>query len=107
VLQREGTVLPSITARLLENASDKETVVIANAAGGLYGGGVDTTPSALTTFVMAMILYPDVLKLAQAEVDRVVGHDRLPIFTDWPQLPYVDAVIREVHRRPFDRGPRY
>ena len=40
------------------------------------------------TFVMAMILYPDVQKKAQEEIDRVVGSDRLPDFQDRKSLPY-------------------
>lgn len=34
----------------------------------------------------------------QAEVDRVVGRDRLPTFEDRPFLPYVDWVVWECLR---------
>jgi len=44
--------------------------------------GVDTTPTALTVFIMAMTLYPEVQKKAQAELDHVVGTERLPTFAD-------------------------
>ena len=47
------------------------------------------------TFVMAMLLYPDVQKKAQEEIDRVIGSDRLPEHTDRGSLPYVNAVMRE------------
>ncbi|KAH0830111.1 cytochrome P450 [Lanmaoa asiatica] len=56
---------------------------------------VDTS---LTVFTLAMILYPDVWKRAQAEIDAVVGTDCLPDFSDRPALPYVDAIIRETVR---------
>ncbi|KAF8437645.1 cytochrome P450, partial [Boletus edulis BED1] len=36
-----------------------------------------------------------VSKRAQAEIDTVVGTDRLPDFGDRPALPYVNATIRE------------
>ena len=52
----------------------------------------------MTTFFLAMVLYPDVQKKAQAEIDRVVGKDRLPDFTDRNDLPYVDALLRELLR---------
>jgi len=42
-----------------------------------------------------MLLYPDVLRRAQAEIDAVIGSDRLPTFEDRPNLPYVDAVLKE------------
>lgn len=40
----------------------------------------------------------DVQKKAQAEIDAVVGNDRLPTFADRPNLPYIDAVVSEVFR---------
>lgn len=49
-------------------------------------------------FVLAMVLYPDVQKCAQAEIDSVIGNDRLPLFEDRESLPYVDAIVREVLR---------
>lgn len=45
-----------------------------------------------------MVLYPDVQKKAQAEIDAVVGQDRLPTFTDRDSLPYVNALFKEVLR---------
>ncbi|KAK8052460.1 hypothetical protein PG993_003845 [Apiospora rasikravindrae] len=35
---------------------------------------------------------------AQADLDRVVGRDRLPAFEDRAQLPYIDAIVSEVLR---------
>jgi cytochrome P450 len=49
-------------------------------------------------FVLAMVLYPDVQKRAQAEIDSVIGRDQLPTFTDRASLPYIDAVLRETLR---------
>jgi cytochrome P450 len=45
-----------------------------------------------------MILFPDVQKKAQAEIDAVVGPDRLPSFADRDSPPYTDALVKEVHR---------
>jgi cytochrome P450 len=45
-----------------------------------------------------MTLFPEVQKKAQAEIDAVVGNDRLPKFTDRKQLPYVEALAKEVLR---------
>jgi cytochrome P450 len=45
-----------------------------------------------------MTLYPEVQAKAQAEIDTVVGSTRLPHFSDRHQLPYVDAVLKEVYR---------
>ncbi|KAG6806532.1 hypothetical protein H0H92_010920, partial [Tricholoma furcatifolium] len=56
------------------------------------------TAGILHAFVLACILYPDWVVTAQKEIDAVVGSDRMPSFQDRPHLPYVEAIIREVHR---------
>ncbi|KAG2118778.1 cytochrome P450 [Suillus discolor] len=61
-------------------------------------GSYDTTTSALMTFALAMVLYPDVQRRAQAEIDSVVGRDRLPTFEDRTLLPYIESVLRETLR---------
>ena len=45
-----------------------------------------------------MALYPEVQKKAQAEIDTVIGPNRLPDFGDRPSLPYINAVVKEVMR---------
>ena len=45
-----------------------------------------------------MVLHPEVQVKAQAEIDNVIGRDRLPTFEDRPNLPYVDALVKEVLR---------
>ena len=45
-----------------------------------------------------MILYPEVQRKAQAEIDQTVGNSRLPDFSDQDALPYVQAVLKEVFR---------
>ena len=45
-----------------------------------------------------MMVYPEVQKTAQEEIDRVVGSDRLPTMTDREHLPYIEAVVKETLR---------
>ena len=45
-----------------------------------------------------MAIHPEVAKKAQAELDAVVGSDRLPTFSDREHLPYIDALTKEVFR---------
>ena len=40
-----------------------------------------------------MVLYPAATKKAQAELDTVIGKDRLPVLSDRPDLPYVTAFL--------------
>jgi cytochrome P450 len=50
------------------------------------------------TLFLAMVLYPEVQKKAQAEIDKVVGPNRLPDFHDRDFLPYINAVLKETLR---------
>ena len=45
-----------------------------------------------------MVLYPEVQKKAQAEIDTIIGPNRLPDFGDRSSLPYINAVVKEVMR---------
>jgi len=54
--------------------------------------------SALKTFILAMMVYPDVQKKAQASIDAFLQEEQLPTFTDRAGLPYIDAVLKEVLR---------
>lgn len=45
-----------------------------------------------------MTLYPDVQLRAREEIDRVVGMKRVPTLEDRPNLPYVEAVVKECFR---------
>ena len=45
---------------------------------------------------LAMALYLEVQKKAQAEIDAVVGPHHLPEFDDHPSLPYINAIIKEL-----------
>ena len=45
-----------------------------------------------------MVLHPEVQAKAQAELDRVIGTDRLPELSDNEGMPYIEAVIRETLR---------
>ncbi|KAK1758584.1 cytochrome P450 [Echria macrotheca] len=66
--------------------------------GTLMEGGSDTTSSLIISFIHAMTKWPEVLKKAQEEVDRVVGEDRSPTWNDFAQLPYITACVKEAHR---------
>jgi len=47
---------------------------------------------------MAMALYPEAQAHAQAEIDDVVGHGWLPRFQDRKDMPYCNALVKEVYR---------
>ena len=48
------------------------------------------------TFMLAMVLYPDVQKRGKEAVDQVLDGKRLLTFDD--NIPYVDALVKETLR---------
>ncbi|KAF8828256.1 hypothetical protein HHX47_DHR4000894 [Lentinula edodes] len=90
----------SFAADLLKDkgiSSEKLTDLKWSAA-SFYAAGSDTTVSVVYSYLMAAILYPRVQRMAQAEVDSVVGKDRLPSFQDRDSLPYIEALVKELYR---------
>lgn len=50
-------------------------------------------------FILAMVLYPEVARKIQAEVDSVLGNaERLPRVEDRKYMPYVRSAVLEVLR---------
>jgi len=78
--------------------------VIKPALNALFAGGVHTSVATIKVFLTAMMLYPEVQKKAQHELDEVLGTSsrnevlRLPTFDDRKQLHYINALIKEVLR---------
>ncbi|KAJ3977109.1 cytochrome P450 [Lentinula raphanica] len=95
-----GTAEPSYVSQLVEGQTltAEQEFEIKWSSASLYSGGADTTVSAIHSFFKAMALYPDVQAKAQAELDAVVGNDRLPSFEDRDHLPYMQAVTLETLR---------
>ncbi|KAF8488636.1 cytochrome P450 [Russula emetica] len=95
-----GESRPSFCASLLQHPdrSALGELEMSFLAGALYGAGAETTSTTLSWWMLAMIAFPKVQRRAQAEIDAVVGRDRLPTFDHTPRLPYVQAIIREVLR---------
>lgn len=45
-----------------------------------------------------MCLYPEVQRRARAELDRIIGNERLPGIGDRANLPYIEAIMKETFR---------
>ncbi|KAK7453313.1 hypothetical protein VKT23_011989 [Stygiomarasmius scandens] len=51
----------------------------------------------MSTF-LALSHHPEVQHKAQKELDAVIGHGRLPSYSDQKDLPYIQAILKEVQR---------
>ncbi|KAJ3562903.1 hypothetical protein NP233_g9292 [Leucocoprinus birnbaumii] len=99
----DGSIRPSFLSRSLEEVSeskDRERLerVIENIGGTFIGGGTDTGVTAVTNLIVALLLFPSVQKRAQKELDAVIGRSRLPSLEDKPNLPYLNALVKELFR---------
>lgn len=54
--------------------------------------------AAIQSLFLVLVLYPDVQRKAQEEIDAVIGSDRLPGLSDRPNLPYVNCIVSEMLR---------
>ncbi|KAI0885431.1 cytochrome P450 [Annulohypoxylon maeteangense] len=91
-----GEAKPCLCVDLVR-AQDKEgfsDLTAAYVSGSLLEAGSDTTSATLVGWSQAMLLFPEVCKAAQAEIDRVCG-DRLPDLNDLPDLPYIRGCMKE------------
>ncbi|KIJ33444.1 hypothetical protein M422DRAFT_264547 [Sphaerobolus stellatus SS14] len=88
--------LSEIVADAASRPDDEE--VIKNTAATMFVGGTDTTVNTVRAFMLAMILYPEVQKKAQREIDAFLGLQRLPEVGDMHNLPYVMAICKEALR---------
>ncbi|KAI8974507.1 cytochrome P450 [Trametes punicea] len=91
-----GGVKESMVTRLVEEHVEEDLARSLTAT--IYAAGGDTTNAAVHAFFLAMAMHPQVQRKAQAELDAVVGPDRLPDFSHQRSLPYVNATLKEVLR---------
>ncbi|KAF8308968.1 cytochrome P450 [Clavulina sp. PMI_390] len=99
--EKEGSNPESFSTRMLNdplNTLDQASIM--HAAGSGFVAGTETTTGSLMNFIYAMLLHPEVQQKAQDEIDRVIGHDRLPTHEDYAagRLPYVEAIFKETIR---------
>ncbi|KAI7184317.1 putative cytochrome P450 [Hortaea werneckii] len=101
--QGQTEAVPDSLCKLLLELKEKEPLPLSEkhfsyVPASLFGAGSDTTASTLCSAFLALVTHPDVLKIAQAELDSMIGQDRMPTFADEPNLPYIRALCKETLR---------
>ncbi|KAI0752864.1 cytochrome P450 [Daedaleopsis nitida] len=94
-----GALLEKLTSSPPKDSSiEQEEDLIKNIGAISFDAGADTTLSTIQATLLALSLQPDILRRVQAELDAVVGPNRLPEYSDRESLVYLDAVIKETFR---------
>lgn len=64
----------------------------------MFAAGTDTSFITLDWGMTELIMNPQVMKKAQAEVRSIVGERKFILESDLPQLHYLKAVVKEIFR---------
>ncbi|KAL3536871.1 hypothetical protein ACH5RR_000237 [Cinchona calisaya] len=64
----------------------------------LYQASTETSAGTLEWAFSLLLRHPEVMKKAQAEIDRVIDNNRLMGDSDMAQLPYLRCIIKETMR---------
>ncbi|KAJ7610297.1 cytochrome P450 [Mycena polygramma] len=94
----DGTAVPSYTTAMLEETKGEDDEGVLGTAALIYSGGLDTTMSSLMSAFTMLVANPIIQARAQAEMDIVIGKDRLPTFSDRDRLPYMHCIVTETLR---------
>ncbi|KQK04088.1 flavonoid 3',5'-hydroxylase 1 [Brachypodium distachyon] len=65
----------------------------------VFTAGTDTSSSTIEWALAEMLLNPAIMRRAQAEMDALIGRDRLLRDSDTPNLPYLHAICKETFRK--------
>ncbi|KAL1900977.1 hypothetical protein Sste5346_002040 [Sporothrix stenoceras] len=71
--------------------------------GVLVEGGADTTASSILTLIACLARHPEYQRMAQVEIDALCGAPeddtpktaRMPIWSDFAALPFVNSIVKE------------
>lgn len=113
-------MVPSLLHEILTGQSKFEEPALVSAASSIFTGthclhsklymlksdltasiliaATDTTTAVLSNFLILITTHPEAQRKAFQEILDVVGTSRLPSLADQPDLPYLHAMMREVHR---------
>ncbi|KAJ7881993.1 cytochrome P450 [Mycena olivaceomarginata] len=95
LLQHFPPWFPGAKHHLEEDEKEED---LKDTAATMFAAGESTTWSALTIFILAMILHPEIQAKAQQEIDSVVGDLCLPELKDRVDLPFVKSILQETFR---------
>ncbi|GFU71761.1 uncharacterized protein TNCV_130651 [Trichonephila clavipes] len=64
----------------------------------IFFEGTESTSLQIISLLLELSKHPEAQRVAQEEMDAVIGRERLPSWLDKQNLPYVDATLQELYR---------
>ncbi|KAI3471555.1 hypothetical protein Pfo_028205 [Paulownia fortunei] len=101
---KEGEVVKDLLDILLDIAEDGSSEMKLTRENikafilDLFAAGTDTSAITVEWALAELINHPDVLKKAAQEIDSVIGNNGLVEESDIPNLPYLQAIVKETLR---------
>jgi cytochrome P450 len=72
--------------------------MLANFLGAVMQAGAETSAASIKTNIMFLATHSAMQDKAQREIDAVCGVERLPCFSDFKEMPYINCIIKESQR---------
>ncbi|KAF2851961.1 cytochrome P450 oxidoreductase-like protein [Plenodomus tracheiphilus IPT5] len=96
----DGDMRDSLIDRVLDGSVQPDvplsyTMVNAGLLGSTHQAASETTASAALTNILMLAQYPQFQDKAREELDRVCGTERMPQWSDFDNLPYINCIIKE------------
>ncbi|KAF2637168.1 cytochrome P450 [Massarina eburnea CBS 473.64] len=97
--RNQGDKRESLMDQLLDGNSKFDVPLsgtkLAHFVGTLMEAASETSALSMRTHIMFLATHPWVQDKAQKEIDALCGVDRVPTFSDFKDLPYINCVMKE------------
>lgn len=95
----KGDKRDSIIDHLLDEYNRKGWPMSQHAFNNLVGevveGAADTTAAQILTLILAFAKNPHVQEKAREQIDKICPATRIPKFSDFKDIPYINQVVKE------------
>lgn len=91
-------MVPDALSDIIAGTSKYKEEELVSAASSIHTAAIETTYAMLMNFLILIMTHQDVQEKAYQEIISVTESTRQPLLSDMTAMPYIDAIIREVHR---------